>query len=375
MKLTAAIIVKDEAEHLRRCLGSIREVTSEIVVVDTGSTDDSVAVAAAAGALVLHRPWDGRFSPPRNLGLDHATGDWILYIDADEEFQTRDASAFLATLDAASDANVLALQTRFIPKLGQTPYWEWRLWRNHPEIRFRGVMHEGITEAITELLSANPSQRVGRCEPSLIVHHGYEGDQTAKHRRNLPLLEEELKRTPQRTYLWNHLGRCLEGLGRQEEAFRAWEKAIDIVRSGGVRDQLDGLSYSDLIMRRVARGEDITQLLSEALPLFPGNVYLTWAAALQAFAQARHEEVLVHTGRLLALTENDTLESGLSYDARILGEWPLNLRGNAMFQLGRFAEAANAYAEAQRLNPHAGEYKVRGALARARLTAQVSTPT
>ncbi|HWW55198.1 MAG TPA: glycosyltransferase, partial [Acidimicrobiales bacterium] len=80
LRLTAAIIVKDEAEHLAGCLASISGVVDEVVVVDTGSTDDSVAVASGFGAVVLHHPWTGNFSEARNLGLDRATGDWILYI-------------------------------------------------------------------------------------------------------------------------------------------------------------------------------------------------------------------------------------------------------------------------------------------------------
>ena len=64
--LSAAIIVRDEADFLRRCLASLAGVVDEIIVVDTGSVDDTVAVALAAGAVVAHRPWDGDFSAARN---------------------------------------------------------------------------------------------------------------------------------------------------------------------------------------------------------------------------------------------------------------------------------------------------------------------
>ena len=87
MSLSAAIIVKDEAEHLDACLASLRGLTDEIVVVDLGSTDDSAAVARAHGATVVHEPWQGDVATPRNRGLDLATGDWVLFIDADERAQ------------------------------------------------------------------------------------------------------------------------------------------------------------------------------------------------------------------------------------------------------------------------------------------------
>jgi len=59
-------------------------VVDEIVMVDTGSTDESVAIAQSFGARVLYREWDGDFSAARNYGLDHMASRWILYIDADE---------------------------------------------------------------------------------------------------------------------------------------------------------------------------------------------------------------------------------------------------------------------------------------------------
>ena len=69
---------------LRAVPDSIRPVVDEIVVVDTGSTDESVAIAESFGARVLYWEWDGDFSAARNYGLDHMESQWILYVDADE---------------------------------------------------------------------------------------------------------------------------------------------------------------------------------------------------------------------------------------------------------------------------------------------------
>ena len=112
MSLSAAIIVKDEADRLDACLTSLRGLVDEIVVVDTGSTDRSVAVAEQHGAVVAHEPWQGDFAVPRNRSLDLVTGDWVLYVDADEQVQG-DFAVVREHLDTAADC--VALRVRFVP--------------------------------------------------------------------------------------------------------------------------------------------------------------------------------------------------------------------------------------------------------------------
>ena len=146
MSLSAAIIVKDEADRLDACLTSLRGLVDEIVVVDTGSTDPSVAVAQQHGAIVAHEPWQGDFATPRNRSLDLVSGDWVLYVDADEQVQG-DPAAIRERLDAAGDC--VALRVRFIPKVAWTPFRELRLWRNRPDIRFQNPVGPSCGSAPT----------------------------------------------------------------------------------------------------------------------------------------------------------------------------------------------------------------------------------
>ena len=85
MNISLCMIVRDEEECLPRCLESARGIVDEIIVVDTGSTDRTVGIALAFGAKVVSFPWSGDFSEARNRGLDLATCEWILALDADEE--------------------------------------------------------------------------------------------------------------------------------------------------------------------------------------------------------------------------------------------------------------------------------------------------
>jgi glycosyltransferase involved in cell wall biosynthesis len=84
-RLSVCLIVKNEEKFLGQCLKSVRDLASQIVVVDTGSTDRTVEIAKEYGAEVYSFAWCDDFSAARNAALEHATGDWVLVLDADEE--------------------------------------------------------------------------------------------------------------------------------------------------------------------------------------------------------------------------------------------------------------------------------------------------
>jgi glycosyltransferase involved in cell wall biosynthesis len=93
VKISACLIVCNEERNLARCLASLAPVVDEIVVVDSGSTDGTVALAQKLGARVIVQPWLG-YVAQKNLALDHAAHPWILSIDADEELSAPLAAAF-----------------------------------------------------------------------------------------------------------------------------------------------------------------------------------------------------------------------------------------------------------------------------------------
>ena len=105
LRISLCMIMRDEEEHLERCLQSVEGVVDEIVIVDTGSVDRSIEIATAHGARIIHEEWRSDFAAPRNTGIDAATGDWILVLDADVGLPSR----FLDTLLAAAAAGELRL--------------------------------------------------------------------------------------------------------------------------------------------------------------------------------------------------------------------------------------------------------------------------
>ncbi|MCL1894593.1 MAG: glycosyltransferase [Holophagaceae bacterium] len=84
MKLSLAMIVKNEADNLEKCLQSVMGLVDEMVVVDTGSFDDTINIAKKCGARVEEFVWTDSFAEARNVSLRYCTGDWILILDADE---------------------------------------------------------------------------------------------------------------------------------------------------------------------------------------------------------------------------------------------------------------------------------------------------
>jgi glycosyltransferase involved in cell wall biosynthesis len=359
--VAAALIVRDEARHLPDCLTSLRDVVDDIVVVDTGSVDDSPAIAAAHGARVFHRPWDDDFAAARNAALDRCESEWILYIDADERLDPVPRATVEALLAGVPE---VAFRLLLRPWTGATPYREYRLWRNDPRIRFEGVIHEKVVPAIHAVADAD-HRPIGVCD-LLLNHVGYEGDQTRKHHRNLPLLRRQVRVEPGNVFNWHHLARVLGGLGRHRQSERVLRHAIEVTRAKSVTDPNGVLAYSDLIAIRHERGEDVTELLAEARGMYPHNCLLLWQEARALTAAGRHDEAIAAFDELLAVDLKRLPDYGPAYDERLFGELSHEGRGLCLFRLGRYFEAAAAYAAAAACAPDDPSYPVKQQLALAR---------
>jgi tetratricopeptide (TPR) repeat protein len=339
--LSATLIVRDEAGVLPRCLASIRELVDEIVVADTGSADASPRIAAEFGARVVPVAWRDDFAAARNEALAHARGRWILYIDADETARPLDRDALAAHL---AGPGLVASTVRFRPRTGFTRYHEYRLFRNDSRIRFRNVIHETMVPDI-QAVARSDGGRIGRSDLAL-DHHGYDGDQQAKHRRDVPLLRARLARDPGHVYSWNHLGRALAGLGDTEGALAAWRRAVALVRARGVRSALDRLPYGSLLLHPGAAAE-APALLAEALERFPTDHLFAWIHGHHLRQAGRLAEAVGCFERLAAIdAEALCADDGIAYDARIFGVLTHEALALCHFRLGQYAESACWYARA-----------------------------
>ena len=361
------MIVRDEARHLPACLQSIRDVVDEIVIVDTGSSDDSIGIARSFGARVLTHAWNGDFSAARNVGLDAARGQWILYIDADERLRPIAREQVRRTLQDASGH--ISLRLRLFPSVGSTPYWEFRLWRSDPRIRFVGAMHEKVTPAIAAIAA---SDGLAISESELCLDHvGYEGDQTHKHLRNLPLLQAQNAAEPSNSHNWAHLARVLHGLGRDAEALEASDRALATAREQGL--SVDVLAFSQHIEREREAGRDVTALIDEALTVFPESYGLAWEKAQAEIALGRHESALDWL-EPFDIDPTMPVEDTVAYRAELFGARTAEMRGLCLFRLGRYGAAAQAYREVEKLEPDVPSHRVRRVLAEHRAARNDSEP-
>src|SRR5581483_1944964 len=350
--LTAAMIVRDEEAHLPDCLRSIRNVVDEIVVIDTGSSDATVEIARSFGARVQVHPWQGDFAAARNAGLDLARGAWILYIDADERLRPVSRERVEGILEAAADH--ASLRVRLVPFTGATPFWEFRIWRSDPRIRFVGKMHEKVTPAIAEV-ARDDGLMIGESELCL-DHVGYDGDQTQKHERNLPLLQTQLATEPLNAHNWTHLARVLDGLGRQDEAEAALARAIDAAHQIGL--SVDVTAYLELIGRRREQSQPVADLIDTALTWYPDNLGLAWEKARSEMEAGKYEAALRWLERLDA-DPAMPVEDTVGYPTEIFGARSAEARGLCHFRLGRYGDAATAYREAEKLEPDVEPHRLK----------------
>ena len=210
---------------------------------------------------------------------------------------------------------------------------------------------------------------IGRSDLAL-DHYGYDGDQRAKHLRDVPLLRARLAGDPEHVYSWNHLGRALAGLGDVSGALAAWWRAVSIVRARGAERALDGLPYGSLLLHPGAVGE-AAGLLVEALDRFPEDHLFGWIHGRHLGDAGRLAEAVARFERLAAIDgETFCAEDGLAYDARIFGAFTYESLGLCHFRLGRYADSARYYALAEEAAPGNAAHRAKRRLAEARLSSR-----
>ena len=218
MQLSLSMIVRNEAERLESCLASVAGFVDEMVVLDTGSSDATVAIAERCGAVVHRLDWPGDFAPARNAALEHVRGEWVLVLDADERLlaEARDPLRRLLAQPELLVVNLLRLERG----ARQSPYSRVsRLFRRHPALHWSRPYHAQIDDSVLALLQREPHWRIADCDIPALEHDGYRpellqaGDKAERLRR---AMEADLERHPGNPYACAKLGSLLVSTGEGE---------------------------------------------------------------------------------------------------------------------------------------------------------------
>ena len=232
--LSLSMIVRDEATRIEACLRSVQDFVDEMVVVDTGSTDETVALAQACGARVEHLTWPGDFAPARNAALEHVKGDWVLVLDADEQLRT-EAIPKLKALMAQPDVLVINL-LRHELGAAMAPYSNVsRLFRRHPRIQWSRPYHSMIDESVAALMSDEPQWRIANCAEPALLHDGYRPELlsgTDKAERLRQSMERWLEDQPSDPYACAKLGALEVSEGNRDRGITLLRQGLKMLPGG-----------------------------------------------------------------------------------------------------------------------------------------------
>lgn len=269
-RLSVCVIVKNEEEFIGQCLASIKAVADQIVVVDTGSTDRTTVIAREYGAEIYEFTWRDDFSAARNAALAHATGEWVLSLDADEELPPGSQESLRLLL--ADDAVMgWRLPLFDVGREEDGKIYVPRLFRNAPGLFWIGRVHEQVFYSFEVLRKEwGLDNRIG---DAALRHYGFTNelmDERGTLQRNLNLLELAINETPDDTWLLMNYGLEQICSKRLDEGLRQYQSAVNLMStrpaSTVVPERLEALLMQYCTHLRAAkRPAEIVTLLS--LPL------------------------------------------------------------------------------------------------------------
>ena len=360
IKISACVIVKNEEKNLPRWLESMRRIADEIVVVDTGSTDQTVDLAKAAGARVFSFAWIDDFAAAKNFALEKATGDWVVFPDADEYFTAGDSSKVREWIRRVHhDRRVMGLLCRCVnideSRGGavRNVIMQARVFRRSPSLRYVGAIHETL-----EYKGAADGE-LRPVTDFCLYHTGYSGGVIRrKLERDLAILlrqREKKKAPPGDAY---YLADCYYGLGDfQKTADYAREAIASGVRLVGRESR----PYALLIQSLAVLGRPLAEIraaVEQAQKAYPqvGDFSVlggigAWQAGDYQLAERYFRQGVGIYGRV-----SRDKEAFLTTDDRD------NLWPRALFYLGELArlqgrsgEALECFADALRQAPYQGK--------------------
>ncbi len=232
-RLTVAMIACDAEPFIADTLASVKNIADEIVVVDTGSQDNTRHLAAAAGAKVVDWAWTDDFSAARNVALSHATGDWVFWIDAGEMMTVSDAARLRQFVNEIADPNnVYMMLIKLPPEPGQVAgeqVGRFRLMPRRDDILWEGRIREDFSRSAVaagmQVSALDP--RIHRPARDLEAHVKQQ-----KAERDIPIALMEIAVSPTLARPYLAKGEAQVNLGDMSSARQSFQTARELAAAG-----------------------------------------------------------------------------------------------------------------------------------------------
>jgi glycosyltransferase involved in cell wall biosynthesis len=230
VSVTIGVIVRDEERTIARCLSSLQGAADEIVVIDCESVDRTVEIAASfPNVTIVPTLWNEDFSALRNEGMKHMTGDWVLWVDADEHLHPDDLDAIREVAGLYNDMDPVAVlyiwQINGIGKAVHHEFSQTRMFPLQRGLKYHGRIHEQVGPEDADLYSGVSFRKPVRIR---LFHDGYEPEivrSKDKIKRNLSLLEQMVAEEPENPGWWTYYGRESLAAGLIDQALHGLAEA------------------------------------------------------------------------------------------------------------------------------------------------------
>lgn len=350
--LSVCIIAKNEEKMLPGCLDSLRAVAGEIIVVDTGSSDRTKEIALSYGCKVYEVAWENDFSKARNACLDKASLPFILSIDADErllnpelllkeiENPPEEIYGWLikVTSESARTGGGKDLYTSHLL----------RLFRNHPDIRFDGNIHEQIISSIVNL------QFKIKSTPIELYHLGYSYNPQAmqqKQLRNLTLLNSALEKDPKNGYNIFQRAKTYLALGDLEKAEQDIKLALQILQPDNA-SYPQTLNYGAIVAYRLGLRELSVDRARQSLKIIPTQSFANFILAENFADMQMYCDALKHYKSIENADENSTIMYQVVGDYKMPPEQLQFKIGRMLLKLDEYDAAELHFDRGLEINPN-----------------------
>ena len=291
MLLSIGLMVKNEEKYLEQCLSSLlpvlEKIDSELIIVDTGSTDNTVEIAKRYTDKVYYHSWTNNFGEMRNIVLSYAKGEWFFFLDGDEVLEDPSGVIDFFTSNKHKKFNCAGISMKNFFKSDNPDsyglFHALRLFRNDKDFYFKGIIHE-------QPQAKGPAAKLD----GLIIHYGYINDDKElmeyKYKRNVELIKKVLEETPDDIYHLFQLSQSYAMHGEYKKALEPIEKAYELAKAKELKRYMYVLTHLAKSYFNNKEYHKVIEITQKGNKLRKGYIDLYFYQALAEFELGRLED-------------------------------------------------------------------------------------